>query len=170
MSFLAFIGFFILLYFILVFFVSRLVVPHMGYRKDPLPAETPEEMEKEIEKLKKKSKTKIDFLENTYNFLTRRYTGAKIKTVMCFDYLFKDVNWIWRHHGFQHCTNQNLMMRVFLVRSGFFKDEDIMIRHTFFDFDIHQYLSVNLNGKWIDIDLWGKFLGIKMGEHCSGFK
>ncbi len=157
----------ILLYIFLVFFASRFTVRHLGFAKSRLPERLPKAMEEKIKELKKKSKNKKEFFLKSYDFLAKRYQGAKGKTYPCFHMLYYGVEKVWSQKGFQHCTQQNFMLRVFLVKSGFFKDEEIRLRHTVYIINIHQYMQVFLDGKWVDIDLWANFLGIKIAEHAG---
>ena len=167
MNLLVVLAYIILLYFFLIFFVSRFFIPHLGFRKDKLPNKIPKSMENEIRKLKHISHSKHELLTKTYDFLSNRYYGARMKTITCVGYLFRDVDWTWEHPGFLPCTQHNFMLRIFLIKSGFFMEKDIKVRHAFYEFDIHQYPQVRLDGKWVDVDLWGHFLGKEIGQHAG---
>jgi hypothetical protein len=154
-------------YLIFIFFMTRLWIPHMGFHKDELPAHIPLGMQKEIERLRSHAENKEDFLVKSLELLTTRYSGAMLRTITQLDLLFKDIDWVWKHRGFVHCTQQNLMLRIFLVRSGYFSDDDIRLRHTFFWLDIHQYMQLKLNGQWVNVDPWATFRGKPIGEHAG---
>ena len=154
-------------YVFLIFFVTRLVIPHMGFTKDPLQRKIPDDIKKDISKLKKKSKTKMSFLRNTYTFLSERHCGGHLSTLTKLNYCFiKDLDVLWREKGYLPCTIHNYLLRVFLVKSGIFKENEIKLKHTFCDFNIHQYVKVNVGNKWIDVDIWGQKYGVPFGKHA----
>jgi hypothetical protein len=126
-------------------------------------------MGKEIEELKNKSNSPKEFLELTYNFLGTKYHSERLATVLKFHYLFKDLEDIWSRAGFIPCNQSNFLMRIFLVRSGFFKDEEIRRRHVFVNFVPHQYLQVKLDNKWLDVDVGEKYRGMPIGKHLKYF-
>jgi hypothetical protein len=156
-------------YLIIVFFLSRLFVPHLGFGRARLPDKLPPEMRRAIRKLKKRASSRHDFVVKAYRLITGRYFGSRMKMITCVDYLFRNLNWVWVHPGFMPCPQQNFVLRLFLVKSGLFKEEEIKVRHNFFDFDLHQYLSVYVDGSWINLDPWSKFLGKQLGEHAVWF-
>jgi hypothetical protein len=152
------------IYIFTIFFLTRLIVPNMGFRKSKLPEKIPESMQRAINKIKRESHSKHEFLKKTYDFLSNKQCGERVKTITKMHLLWKPVEFIWKKEGFIHCTWHNLLLRIFLVRSGFFKDDDIRIKHTFADFDIHQYTEVKIGDKWIPVDIWSNAFGIKFGE------
>jgi hypothetical protein len=36
-----------------------------------------------------------------------------------------------------------------------------------FNFFIHQYLRVHVDGEWMDVDPWSAFLGVPLGKKSS---
>lgn len=126
-------------------------------------------MQNEINRLKKRAKSKEEFLRLAYDCLGSRFEGGRFKTFLNFDLIFKDIDYLWSKKGFVQCTIHNHFLRIFLVKSGFFKDEEIRLKHTFLNFNIHQYAQVRLGNKWIDIDLSWKKAGVPLGRHGSIF-
>ncbi|MEI6597138.1 MAG: hypothetical protein WCL13_02910, partial [bacterium] len=66
--------------------------------------------------------------------------------------------------------NINYVMKTLLIKSDFFKDGDIRLKWTkIWYFSPHQYLQVNIDNKWINIDIWAYAYGIKFGDNAHGF-
>ena len=137
--------------------------------KHPLPDKLTPLFEKKITKLKKiKSKHKV--LEAAYKFTTKRYTGGKIETYVCFSDLWKTPLQIMQSTGYLHCTNLNLVMRILLIKSGKFKEEDTRLKYSFnYYVSPHQYLQVKTEKGWINTDPWGNKYGLQLGEYAVGF-
>ena len=154
----------------LSFFVARFFVPHLGFWKSKLPDRIPQSMADKINELKRKSKSSSDFLRLAHEFLGNKYHTERLNTIFKFYYVFLDIDKVWEKSGFIHCTQSANMMRVFLAKSGLFREEDIKIKHTFASFTIHQYLQVKIDDKWIDVDVGEKNVGIPLGKHCRFWK
>ncbi len=138
-------------------------------RKSPVPEKVPESMQNIIDILNQ-SKDKEECLKKAYDIMTRRYKGYMLKTYLRFLDLFEaDAGRLWARTGFLHCTQMNYLMRILLVKSRHFLDSDISLKWTLFWISPHQYLSINMADKEIDIDIWGQSRGAGFGEHASGF-
>src|SRR5882762_4878861 len=112
------------------------------FRKNPLPKELSVEIEGALTELKR-YKTKESYLKAAYDIITTRYTGARVKTLSrLFDLFSNDVQSLWNRTGFLHCTNQNYLLVLLLVKGGMFNEEDIKLRWTVIWFSPHQYLQV----------------------------
>ena len=160
----------LLAYLFLVFFLTRMVIPHLGFTRTRLPDDLPRSMSSAISRLKRQSRSKRDFVERVYELLSSKYFGSDIDTFIDFNMLFiKDIKEIWRVEGYLPCTLQNYLMRIFLVRSGLFKEDDIRLRVTFIILNIHQYLQARIDGEWVDVDVWGAYRGVKVGKHVWGY-
>ncbi|MDD5071942.1 MAG: hypothetical protein PHQ42_04385 [Patescibacteria group bacterium] len=159
----------IVLYFIFIFFLSRFIIPHLSFRPDPLSEKIPEDMERKIEELKNKSNSPREFLELAYNYLGTKYHSERLATVLKFHFMFKSLEDIWNRTGFIPCNQSNFLLRIFLAKSGFFKDKETRRRNTFVNFVPHQYLQVKLDNKWIDVDVGEKYRGMKIGRHLKYF-
>ena len=143
----------------------RLVVPHLGFRKEPLPETIPQNFEARIKKIGQESQDNFDFLKRAYAFVTTTYTGGRIRTITNFWVAFEDpVN---HAPGFLPCNAQNYLLRLILVKSGRFQDSDIEVRTIPLNIFIHQYLRVQVDGRTIDVDPWSSFLGIPIGKKSA---
>ncbi len=160
---------FIIVYFVAVFFVLRLLVPHSDFGYDPLPKKLDLEIKIAIDKLRDKASSAEEFLKLTYDFIGSKYRSERFNTVLKFGYLYKNINEVWRMNGYMPCPQTNYLVRIFLIRSGWFKDEDIRKRYIFVNFVPHQYLQVRVNGQWIDLDVGEKRRGFPLGKHLKYF-
>jgi hypothetical protein len=162
-----FLLFIIVLYFFFVFVVLRFLVPFLGFKKAPLPKTLPADFEQAIDELNKKSKTNEEFLHNAYDFITKKYHGARMRTLTDWEYSFK--------HPFSHkpgyipCTIHNYLLRILLVKSNRFSDDDIKTQVVFFNFFIHQYLKVKINNTWVAVDPNSRYQGVAFGKHAVLF-
>jgi len=159
----------ILVYFITVFGLLRLIIPHMGFGNEEMPAEIPIDMKKMIDELKVKAGSPRDFLELAYDFVGSRYRSERFSTIIKFNYLFFTLDRIWRMSGYIPCTQSSYILRIFLIKSGFFREEEIKRKHFFVNFIVHQYLQVKVNGEWVDVDVGEKQNGMKIGNHLKYF-
>jgi hypothetical protein len=160
----------IILYLIVMFVLSRLFVPHLGFWKEPLPLQIPGELSRTIVRMRKNHKPPLSFAKAAYSLLSQKYEGSHIFTFFRWDLLFtRDVNVLWSRRGYLPCHQQNLLYRIFLVKSGLFSDEDFRLRHTPIYLQIHQYVQVKIGRKWIDVDLWASQCGIPFGRRANFF-
>ena len=119
----------------------------------------------DVIELLKKSRDKEECLKKAYNILTTKIKGCR-SYVDFFDLFITDPNKLWeKKHS--HCTNLNYLLRILLIKSGFFQEQDIKLKLTLIHhISIHQYLVVRINkDKFIDLDPWGESHGIKFGNH-----
>ena len=128
-------------------------------------------MQKVINDLKKQSKNKKEFLEKSYDYLSKKYFGKNremFKDLTCF---YQNIDSVWSKKGFMPCNIQNQILIIFLIKSGFFKKQDIRKIHIFYQWSVHQYLEVKINNKWIHVDIWkAGYYGVKIGERPKGMK
>jgi len=138
--------------------------------KTPIPDVLPGEMQKIINEIKK-SLNKEECLKMTYDILVAKYRGNRIKTYMkLFDVFKHYIDMLWSKNGFLHCTNINYVMRTLLIKSNFFKEDDIRLKWTLIWYvSPHQYLQVKVDDKWINVDIWAYVYGIKFGDNAHGF-
>ncbi len=156
--------------YIFVFFVlSRLVIPHLGFKEEKVPEIIPASLLEKISEIKNQAKTQEQFLNLTYDYLGSKFRTGRFNTIIKFNYLFKSVEQAWRLEGFMPCTISNYIFKAFLVKSGWFKDSDIKRRHVFFNFILHQYLIVKLGDKWLDVDVGEKQRGLPLGQPLRYF-
>ncbi|MCB9803027.1 hypothetical protein H6761_03370 [Candidatus Nomurabacteria bacterium] len=160
----AFIG-----YLLAIFLFAYFLIPHFGFRKISVPNDIPESMEDKINELKNSAGSPEEFLDLTYDYLGNKYHSERWNTLLKPQLWFKNLEQIWQIDGFVPCHQSSFIFKIFLVRSDFFKQEDIKIKLTFLNFVIHHYLLLSLNGKQIPIDVGEKQNGLKIGEHANFF-
>ncbi len=154
-------------YLLFVFVILRLFVPNLGFKKSPLTSSIPEDLENQIKKMNMQAKDDLDFLRQTYEYITGRYYGRRVETILMFWYAFETV--LEYKPGYLPCTSLNYLIRIFLIKSGRFTEDDIKIKTVPLNLFIHQYLEVKVNGEWIFIDPWSAHLGIPFGKHSFLF-
>jgi hypothetical protein len=154
-------------YFLLFFVLSRFFIPYFN-KRIYIPEQIPKDMEKVINNLKKQSKNKKEFLEKAHEYLSKKYFGedyAMFKDPACF---FQRIDSVWTTKGFMPCNIQNQMLIIFLIKSGFFKKQDIKKIHMYYYGSIHQYIEVKINNKSMPVDIWSTAYGVKMGDRPKG--
>lgn len=159
----------ILIYFFVVFVLSRFFVPHLELGSYRMPDKILAEMEKAIKELKNKANSKKEFLELTYDYLGGKYRHERMNTFLKFSYLFKSLDDIWPRQGYVPCTQGSFITEIFLIKSGFFKRDEVRRRCGFVNFCIHQYLQARIEDKWIDIDVGEKQRGMPIDKHLKWF-
>jgi hypothetical protein len=140
------------------------------FSKKGIPDTIPEEMQKIVDDLKKSS-GQDECLHRVYWILSEKYRGYRAKTyVRFFEVFASDPKKLWQRNGFMHCTNINYLLRILLVGSGFFKEDNIRLKWTQVWFvSPHQYAQVKIGEKWIDVDIWARPYGIELGDHAHGW-
>lgn len=157
----------VVLHLFFVWVLLRLVVPYMGFRKTPIAESLPAHLQSVIDDIKASSSNQTEALRLSYNYVVQQYYGGRIKTVLNFWRAFGSYE--NKSPGFLPCNMQNQLLRTILVKTDYFKDADIEVRVTPFNFFIHQYLVVNINGQSIAVDPWSHFLGLELGKKSSWF-
>ncbi len=157
----------LILYMLLVWVVLRLVVPYMGFKKARITETESIHLRTVVADIKQNAVSKIEALHLAYEYVTHRYYGSRIKTVLNFWRAFGSCE--HKSPGFLPCNMQNQLLRTMLIKSDCFSDADIQVRVVPFNLFIHQYLQVKIDGQLIDVDPWSHFLGLKIGEKSSWF-
>lgn len=137
----------------------------------PLPTELCVEIDAEIRQLSK-IQNKEQYAKEAYNIITTRYDSDRIHTVLkAFDLFSASLQDLWNRTGFMHCTNQNYLLALLLIKGGHFTEADIKRKWGLIAYcSPHQYLQVRVStNKWIDIDCWARHYGIGFGGHATGF-
>jgi hypothetical protein len=155
----------ILAYFLIIWVGLRLMIPHLGFRKSPLPVKLPAEFADVIKRINAEASDDLDFLKRSYEYVTSRYRGSRIRTLANFWVVFE--NPIDHAPGFLPCTSQNFILRTMLVKSGRFTEDDIEVKIIPLNVFIHQYLCVRVGGRWIDVDPWSAFRGKPLGTKSA---
>jgi hypothetical protein len=145
-------------------------VPNL-FSKKPIPDEMPSSMQKVVNQLKR-CRSREECARKAYDIVSTRFRAGKWSTYLrLFDLFRYDIDFVWNHKGFHHCTNLNYALRILLVKSGKFKEEDIIPKFTLvYYFHPHQYFKVNVGrGKIINVDVWGSYFGVPYGDYSLGF-
>jgi len=157
----------ILAYFFFIFVLLRLIIPYLGFNSPIVPQNIPQDFLKVIADFNKKSKTDKEYLYNAYSYITERYHEARLKTIINWNYSFKNV--FSHKSGYIPWNIHNFLLKVMLVKSGRFKEEDVKTQIVFFNFFIHQYLKVKLDNQWIKVDPNSQYMGIPFGKVAIWF-
>ena len=141
------------------------------FKKEPIPEKLPEGMMKMVEELKA-CRNQDECLQKGYDISTSKYRGYKFKTYTKLWRVFEtDLEKLWARSGFLHCHLMNYLLRILLVKSGWFRDEDLTLQITFIWYvSIHQHLLVHMrDGRQIHVDIWYAHYGKKFGDYAHGF-
>ena len=139
--------------------------------KTKIPEKLPLEMKEVIEELKRSSDQE-QCLKRAYEIMVERYKGYHFRTYTRPIPIFSfNVEKLWDTKGFMHCHNMTYLLRILLVRSGFFQNDDLKNKWTLIWYiSVHQYLQVTMeSGDIINVDIWGANNGIKFGDYAHGF-
>lgn len=112
-------------------------------------------------------------LQVAFEIITKKYQSYRVLTFLRLDCLLRhDVNWLWEKRGFLHCHHMNYLLRLLLVKSGWFTNEVVQTCWTqIWLFSPHQYLKVSLDdGRTLEVDPWGRDYGILFGSHAHGLQ
>lgn len=159
--------FLVVSYFILVFVSIRLFVPYYGFCSPQIPSKIPPDIEIVIRKLHRESRSDREFIKGAYIYLTHRYSGSRTKIFTHWQYAFDPI--FVHQSGFLPCNILNQILRIMLVKSGRFSNDDITTCIVFLNFFIHQYLQVSIDSTHIDLDPSYYRFGIPFGKHAQWF-
>jgi hypothetical protein len=148
--------------------VSRVLIPNYGWRKSSLPTKLPFFWQEVVEDLKKKSSSQREYLHNAYSYIATHYTGGRFKTILYLPLVFQDP--LSHKSGYIQCNVQNYLLRVLLVKGGWFGENDVQVKTTILNFFTHQYLKVKVGEKWIDVDPHESYKGVPLGKHSQWFR
>lgn len=164
MSFLSILLVIIIIYMLLMYVFSILLIPNLGWfkkNKDRLP----DNVINEMKKLGKRKMSKKQLLNEVMEYQLKRFYS---RTAVTWKYpllLFESSpRRLWQKGGFLHCHQQSLILKELLLATGKFKQDDIKIRITTVYIEIHQHLAVNTGKDWIKADAFAMSCGFPFGE------
>ncbi len=131
------------------------MIPNL-FKKFPIPNKIPKELKCRIKEFSK-SKDEEIFLKKSFFYIVNKWGGNRINLILKFPRLYqKDIYKIIRTKGYMHCTSMNYLLRVMIVKSNLFIDEDIKNKLTNSWYLVpHQYLEIKIsNKKKIFLDPW----------------
>jgi hypothetical protein len=154
-----------LVYFILVFLISRIVIPFLGFDRHPLPKTVPRIILNQITAVKKRSSDKESFIIESFKVFGGKYS-PKVGDVFLrvFQHFKSDISHLWGVNGYLGCHQQSHLFRIFLVKSGYFKDRDIHLVTSFHLFMIHRHLRVRTDSFVADIDPYFRRLSFSFAK------
>ena len=158
----------VLAYLMLMFVVSQLVIPNLGF-KAKISDELPLEVKREVAKIARNSRTRRMLLEKILEFQLSNFYSEMHQVWNQFSLLFEDsFQKLWDKKGFLHCHQQAYVLRRLLLETKRFSEDDLAYRITFCYGNIHEYLLVNIgdseNKEWIKVDAYAMSLGFRLGE------
>jgi len=144
------------------------MIPNL-FSKMLLPHNIPPTMKVVVRSLQR-CKSKKECLAKAYAIITEKNHGSSYKTYLLLHRVFQtNIDELWKQRGFMHCTTMNYLLRVLLVKSGHFNDDDITLGRTHVWGSIHQYLIVRIGKTFINIDPWSRTYGVVFGQYLHGF-
>jgi hypothetical protein len=140
------------------------------FKKEVLPTELNSTFNSIVKHLDACS-NKEEALKEAYNIIANRFSSSRFKIFIKLKRGFvKNPDKMWEKK-FLYCFQVNYLLRMFLVKSKWFKDEDIKLKFSFVYYIIpHQYLKIKVaDNQYMNIDPWGYDYGIKFGDYLYGF-
>lgn len=160
----------VIFYFLCVFVLSRLFVPLMGFHENFHREQVPAELIEVVSKLENESQNAFDYANKAQDFIRQHWHIGRFEVFQHLPLAFrKNIDQIWKRKGYAHCTSINLLYVNLLTHSKFFAPEDIRVKHKLFNFFIHQYLELKIDGKWIFADPSMTILKTPLGERTGLF-
>lgn len=165
----------IIVYCLLIYVVTRIVVPFMGWRGFERPKAVPQEIRIKIAELESQAQSQEDYLKLVYDFVLHKtknqWNHTRFRAFYHIPRAFvKSLEEIWNTKDFLYCTGINYLVYVLLAESKFFRPEDVKVRHVFVNFFIHQYIKVKVGSAWVSVDPAGTGIrGKPLGTHLAGF-
>jgi hypothetical protein len=145
------------------------MIPHL-FSKEPIREITNKDLLQSIN-LVKHSRSKEEALKRAFKIITSKFKGYRFRTYILFWKAWeKDPNKLWSRSGFMHCTHQNFLLRVLLVKSSWFSEQDIQLGYSLVWYiSPHQYLKIKLGKDIICADPWNHRFGVPLGYYAVGF-
>jgi hypothetical protein len=147
----------------------NIFVPHF-FEKEKIPSIAHPDLLKAIDQIKSCASIE-EAMKTALQLLSSKYKSKRFETYIFFYKWFeKDPNKLWQRSGFLHCTQQNYLFRVLMVKSGWLKDFQIDIGYSLVAYvSPHQYLKVYLKECPIAVDPWNFGMGVPLGKYAAGF-
>lgn len=167
--------FVVAVYLLLIFVVSRFVVPFMGFGGFWPPRQTQQEIKAAIAELELRAPDKRSYLEAVYELVLdktlHQWKHTRFKAATRIPRAFvSNLSEIWATQDFLYCNSINYLVYVLLIKSKYFQPGDVRVRHVFVNFFIHQYLQVKVGEGWVDVDPAGTGIrGKPLGKHLEWF-
>jgi len=118
------------------------------------------------------AKSQLQAIEIASQMMRHRFKGLNFRTYFYWWRAWQiNPNKLWSRTGFMHCHHQNFLLRLLLVKSGWFNNKDISFGYSAVWYvSPHQYLIVKLQNKTnLALDPWHISRGARPGEYAAGF-
>jgi len=139
--------------------------------KTKIPQKLPDSMQKVVDRLKRTA-SQEECLKMAYDIMVERFKTHRFKAFGRIPEIFTfDIERLWDNSDFKLCHNLTYMLRILLVKSGHFNNEDLRAKWTqVWYISPHNFLIVKMkSGKTVNVDVWGADEGVKFGEYAHGF-
>ncbi|MFP4515109.1 MAG: hypothetical protein ACLFNO_03855 [Parcubacteria group bacterium] len=140
------------------------------FKKEPLPKELNHTFITIVEHLNSFD-DKEEALREAHQIVATRFKSSRFKIlIMCKRGFIKDPEKMWEKK-FLYCFQVNYLLRMLLVKSKWFTEEDIKLKFSCVYYMVpHQYLKIKLSeNEYMNVDPWGYDLGVKFGDYLYGF-
>lgn len=128
-------------------------------------------LNEELEKVKWKNLPKKEYVRKCYDFVAGRFTRLN-KCWLRYpwrNFYFGNV-WDFKGESLPCLIQNKLFQRCLLERFNKKEIKTAMTKNFKKGAYIHFYSQVKVNGKWIDVDVWGKKWGIPFGKNIHNSK
>tara|TARA_Y100000310_G_scaffold16508_1_gene16443 strand:+ start:247 stop:690 length:444 start_codon:yes stop_codon:yes gene_type:complete len=141
---------------------------HISHTSEVKDEEIPQEM-MDIINENNKAKTDLDYLKYAYYEIGSRYSSKPYYYLReQYSEIYEtNVTEIWEGTSDRPSTIQNYMLKLMLIKSGRFTEDDIKVVNTRCGNILrtpHQYLQVKVDDRWINVDVWDMEKPHKFGE------
>ncbi len=145
------------------------LVPHY-FQKEPISQITNRNLLHHINQIKSLP-TAQDAINYALEVLATKYESKSFESVIYLHKLFdRDPNKLWTRSGFMHCTQQNYLLRILLVKGNKIADQNIQLGYSYvWHVSPHQFLIVHYKGQDIALDPWNYGRGANVGKFATGF-
>jgi hypothetical protein len=157
-------------YIFVVFFLSRVFIPHL--RKIVVPEKVNDDFTKTVRALSAQEPDVLRFLQALMDNLKERYITTRHQSDFMPWILFRrNIDKIWHQKGYnQSCNVLNFVFKTMIIKSGRFTEKEVQEKLTWVKLSIHQYLEIKMkDGSIVYVDPWGYLSGrTKLGQYASG--
>lgn len=149
--------------------IAQHLVPNY-FEKESIPNITDPDLLEEIQNIKRQP-TAYQAIQYAMELLSHKYQSLRFKSFSRFWRIHeKDPNKLWKRTGFLHCTQQNYLLRVLLVKGNKIQDENIKLGYSLvWNVSPHQFLIVKYKGENLALDPWNYDRGAHIDAYAAGF-
>ncbi len=143
--------------------------PHF-FAKEPIPPITNRDLQQAITRVKQ-AVSLMAAIQMALDIMADKYCSRHFMTYLLLYRLFeKDPNKLWQRSGFLHCTQQNYLLRVLLIKSGWLTENQIHLNYSLVWYiSPHQFLRLILPTRPVAVDPWNYDQGVPLGCYAVGF-